>query len=193
MADADLFARYMSGAALLVSAGSATVSALSYRRSGHRVKASLGTVVSTFDGTNKPVVSWMLRLANWGHSSVQVLEFAFQFDRSPGLHNLEAKSYTGPDLPLQLEGLHTVEWLMAHDDGAWLVDQLGWQPRTVRGIVTLGSGEKIKTSPKKVVEWLSEVDHPQDTGAGLRIYARDDTDDIIPPSVRDTTGERSND
>jgi len=110
-----------------------------------------------------------------GQSRVQIINFAFRFDRSPTLHNLEPKAYTGPNLPLQLEGSNTIEWAVPRDDAAWLIEQLGWKPRTVRGVVTLGSGRTIQTAPMKVSEWLSQVDFPGGTGVGLHIHARDET------------------
>jgi hypothetical protein len=171
MAGVDL-TRYISFAALAVSLGGAIVSILSYRRSGHRARALLGTQVSSVDGS-ADVVSGTLSLVNGGQGSVQIVGFAFLFDDSAVLCNLDARSYTGPGLPMRLDGLHTVQWTFPYDDGVWLVDQIDPRPKTVRGIVILGSGKEIKTSRLTVAVWLSTTSHP--TGSGRRRSGRSES------------------
>jgi hypothetical protein len=169
MADADLVARFIGAAALVVSAASATVSVLSYRRGGHRVGAGLGiSVTNAEDGM--PVVHWIVSIVNAGQGSVQVTGFAFQFDRSAERHDVPSSSYIDRQLPVKLEGLHTIQWRIHREDAKSLIDQLGWQPNQVRGIVKLGSGKEIKTAAMNVEQLLAVVDHPPQFRPGERIH-----------------------
>jgi hypothetical protein len=152
--------RYISFAALAVSLGSASVSLLSYRRSGHRTQAHLGTSVSSFGDTAPNVIFGTFTVVNAGQGSVQVVDFGLLFDDSPVLYSLEAHSYTGPELPTRLEGLQTMTWTCSHADLVWLVDQIDPRPVKVRGIVILGSGKSVRTARKAVPEWLSVTANP---------------------------------
>ncbi len=176
MPDVDLVSRYIGGAALVVSAGSAVVSALSYRQVGPRVKAVLVTRVDQ-ERDQDPVVYATIRLVNAGQSPVQVVGFGFRLDHSVALDNLEARSWIGPELPLKLEGLHTEEWSATSDDVKGMIAQLGREPHRIQAVVTLGSGRKVKTPSTKLRPWLSALEHPprpdRDIKGLVRTYTRD--------------------
>jgi hypothetical protein len=118
------------------------------------------------------VLSGTVTVVNAGQGSVQVVDFGFLFDNSPVLCSLEARCYTGPELPTRLEGLQTMTWSCSHRDLVWLVDQIDPRPIKVRGIVILGSGKSLSTSWQTVPEWLSVTPRPTPFRRRGRAYAK---------------------
>jgi len=48
-----------------------------------------------------------ISLVNSGQSAVQVVSFAFVFDRSQVAQDVSGISFIGPELPQKLDGLHS--------------------------------------------------------------------------------------
>jgi hypothetical protein len=159
VADTDSLSRFISGAALLVSAASAAVSVLAYRRAAPRVKARLGTQVST-DGEKCTTVYKFVRLVNSGQSSIDIVRFGFQLDADADLHNLTGEFIEGPGLPFRLEAQHTTEWRLKLDDMKSLIDQANRHAGRIRAVATLGSGREIKSRQEKLKPWMQIVGHP---------------------------------
>jgi hypothetical protein len=153
LADADWVARATAFAALAVSAGSAVLAWLNFRRSGSRVALEVTHLWQDRDPAGEPlerVAADSFRVVvtarNRGMGTVQIKHLRMKLVDQGPWYELGSSIVEGELPPLKLEGLHEVEWrLRALELARYMRQYSGGDIYHLTVVIQLGNGDNIES------------------------------------------------